>query len=59
MEEFMFDRIENITGEGGNAASQRVLLFFPCNVLEGFLLGVFNRFPNKPWYLRVRSTSLL
>ena len=38
------DRAENIVGKGENAAYQHFLL---------------NPFPNKPWFLRVCSTSFL
>ena len=41
-------KVENIPGKGENDI---FMIHFP--------LGVFNPFPNKPWFLRVCSTSLL
>ena len=47
MVRFFFGRVENILGKGENAGYQHFSLFLQC----------FNPFPNKPWFLRVCSTS--
>ena len=51
---------ENIIGKGENAGNQHFLLF-PLCLLHFFTpnFNYFNPFPNKPWFLRVCSTSLL
>ena len=51
-------REENIVGKGENAGYQHFLLFPKCYQKVSFT-EVFNPFPNKPWFLRVCSTSLL
>ena len=42
------------SGKGDSAFSPFDTLFS-----KGYFLKVFNPFPNKPWFLRVCSTSLL
>ena len=64
---YAFDRVENNVGEGENACYQHFLLFplmfskssFSESLKVLIVWQRVNPFPNKPWFLRVSSTSLL
>ena len=56
---FGFGVVENIMGKGENAGHQYSLLFSHYVFEKLSSSGSFNSFPNKPWFLRVCSTSLL
>ena len=51
--------IETIVGKGENAGYQHFLLVFQCFLFHQAEILPFNPFPNKPWFLRVCSSSLL
>ena len=58
--------LEHIVEKGEDAGYQHFLLFshsfspFYNNVFKSFpVQGHENPFPNKPWFLRVSSTSLM
>ena len=51
--------LENTVGKGENAGNQHFLLFQQCFLPSTTKYSIFNPFPNKPWFLRVCSTSLL
>ena len=62
---FILGRVQNIVGKGENDGYQHFQLF-PTMFSKGFFFKVVkswdcvvNPFPNKPWFLRVCSTSLL
>ena len=60
------DKVGNMVRKGENAGYQHFLLFlqcfqgpsFPWSLKLGIVLQRINRFPNKPWFLSVCSTSL-
>ena len=51
-------REENIVGKGQMLVTS-ILSFFQQCFPKAFRFKVINRFPNKPWFLRVGSSSLL
>ena len=53
------EAFENIVGKGENAGNQHFSVSQTILVLFMIMLLSVNPFPNKPWFLRVCSTSLL
>ena len=62
----VFDRVENIAGKGEKACTSKILLFSPRfqkasspDPSKGVIVQGWAKPPlNKPWFLRVCSTSL-